>query len=55
VGEHVVLGLAQPEERNAAAMTDEGRTIPLSNVITIDESGSKDALTGCFAAQLRRR
>src|SRR4029453_9697499 len=30
-------GLGQPEERNEAAMADEDKTIPLSNVITIDD------------------
>ena len=29
--------LSQPEERNEAAMADEDRTIPLSNVITFDD------------------
>jgi hypothetical protein len=30
-------GLGQPEERNEAAVADEDNTIPLSNVITIND------------------
>jgi hypothetical protein len=48
-------GLSQPEERNEAAMADEDKTVPLSNVITIDDERIRGIWTGWFAGRSRRR